>query len=83
MKSLRLVAVCSLVVSLLSGGGSGAAAQSTGITVEDSIIVESRDGTPIVARPMLPAGASKSSPVPVVLQTHGWGGTRAKTPSVY
>ena len=81
MKSLRLVVVCSLVVSLLSGGGSGAAAQSTGITVEDSIIVESRDGTPIVATLMLPAGASKSSPVPVVLQTHGWGGTRAKTPS--
>lgn len=30
---------------------------------------------------MLPAGASKKAPAPVVLQTHGWGGTRAETPS--
>ncbi|HEX2240711.1 MAG TPA: alpha/beta fold hydrolase [Actinomycetota bacterium] len=45
-------------------------------TVENPIIVESFDGTPIVATLMLPAGASDTSPVPVILYTHGWGGTR-------
>jgi ABC-2 type transport system ATP-binding protein len=30
---------------------------------------------------MLPEGADADSPVPVVMGTHGWGGTRATTPS--
>jgi ABC-2 type transport system ATP-binding protein len=57
-----------------------AAAEPT-YTVEDDIIVESADGTPIVATLMLPAGASSTSPVPAVIGTHGWAGSRSRSPS--
>ena len=80
-QAVRVVLICMLFVSLLAVGP-GAAAQTSGdFTIEDPIIVESKDGTPIVATLMLPSGASRKSPAPVVLQTHGWGGTRAKSPS--
>jgi ABC-2 type transport system ATP-binding protein len=52
-----------------------------GPTIEDDIVVLSPDGTPIVATLMLPAGASAASPVPAVIGTHGWAGSRATTPS--
>jgi ABC-2 type transport system ATP-binding protein len=44
--------------------------------VEDDIVVESKDGTPIVATLMLPGDASADNRVPAILKTHGWGGTR-------
>src|SRR5207248_6164460 len=47
------------------------------------IVVTSFDGTPIVCTLILPAGASPTSPVPVVLETHGWGGSRDTTPSSF
>ena len=49
--------------------------------IQDDIVIRSRDGTPIVATLMLPEGASATTPVPAVIGTHGWGGTRATTPS--
>src|ERR671919_762914 len=81
MKPALRVVVCTLLASPLVTVETGAAQTFDEITIEDPIIVESKDGTPIVATLMLPSGASAASPVPVVLQTHGWGGTRAKSPS--
>jgi ABC-2 type transport system ATP-binding protein len=57
------------------------AADSVAPKIEDNIVVESFDGTPIVATLMLPDGASADNPVPVVLKTHGWGGQRERTPA--
>ena len=37
--------------------------------------VTSFDGTPIVYNLFLPPGASAGAPVPVVMKTHGWGGS--------
>lgn len=42
---------------------------------------DSFDGTPIVFTLFEPSGASSAHPVPVVLRTHGWGGSRETTPS--
>jgi ABC-2 type transport system ATP-binding protein len=56
-------------------------ARAEEVRIEDDIIVESADGTPIVATLMLPAGASAESPVPAVMGTHGWGGSRSRSPS--
>ncbi|MPZ90204.1 MAG: hypothetical protein GEU68_00995 [Actinobacteria bacterium] len=82
MKLAVRVVVCTLLASsLVDLAGASAAQTADEITIEDPIIVQSKDGTPIVATLMLPAGASAASPSPVVLQTHGWGGTRAKSPS--
>jgi ABC-2 type transport system ATP-binding protein len=80
--ALRVALVCGLLASSIvnTGARSAAVQTSDAMTIEDPIIVESRDGTPIVATLMLPPGASRTSPAPVVLQTHGWGGTRAKSP---
>ena len=50
-------------------------------TIEDDIVVTSFDDTPIVATLMLPEGASAANPVPVILKTHGWGGTREVAPA--
>jgi ABC-2 type transport system ATP-binding protein len=49
--------------------------------IEDDIIVPSADGTPIVATLMLPEAATPDTPVPAVMGTHGWGGTRSTAPS--
>ncbi|MGH3665089.1 MAG: alpha/beta hydrolase family protein, partial [Egibacteraceae bacterium] len=46
----------------------------------DPIVIRSFDGTPIVGTLMLPPGASRSSKVPAILETHGWGGERRRTP---
>ncbi|HWH43203.1 MAG TPA: alpha/beta fold hydrolase [Thermoleophilaceae bacterium] len=43
---------------------------------EDNRITTSFDGTKIVSKLFLPDGASASSPVPVILRTHGWAGSR-------
>ncbi|HVF53308.1 MAG TPA: CocE/NonD family hydrolase [Actinomycetota bacterium] len=48
-------------------------------TIENDLVIESFDGTPITATLMLPAGASAASKVPVVMRTHGWGGRREET----
>ena len=74
----RAAFACALVAAALAPAETRAAGKPT---IENPIIVESPDGTPIVATLMLPAGASRKSPVPVVLQTHGWGGTRAVGPT--
>jgi ABC-2 type transport system ATP-binding protein len=65
-------------LSLVPAFSSHAAA---GPTIENDIIVRSSDGTPIVSTLMLPEGASADAPVPVIMGTHGWGGTRSTTPS--
>jgi ABC-2 type transport system ATP-binding protein len=70
----RAALVCAL--SLLALPGVAPAAQ-----VEDGKVVESFDGTPIVYTLMLPDGASAEAPVPAILHTHGWGGTRTRTPA--
>lgn len=64
-----------LSVSMFSGGATAAP------RIENDIIVRSADGTPIVATLMLPEGAGPDAPVPAVLGTHGWAGSRSTTPS--
>lgn len=51
--------------------------------IVDNIVVRSFDDTPIVATLMLPPGASRHDPVPAILNTHGWGGTRSVTPTAF
>ncbi|MGH2712240.1 MAG: CocE/NonD family hydrolase [Actinomycetota bacterium] len=70
-----LFALC--LVPAIAGGPAAA----KGPVIENDIIVRSADGTPLVATLMLPEGASADAPVPAILGTHGWGGTRATSPS--
>ncbi|MFN2526699.1 MAG: CocE/NonD family hydrolase [Actinomycetota bacterium] len=75
----RLGALASLLVLVVLGIPSIAAGADEEPVIENDIVVESFDGTPIVATLMLPAEASADNPVPVVLETHGWGGNRRET----
>ncbi len=45
--------------------------------------VESADGTQIWVTVYRPAGASVEDPVPVILHSHGWGGTRTSSPGAF
>jgi ABC-2 type transport system ATP-binding protein len=49
--------------------------------VQDRAVATSFDGTPIVYSLFAPDSASASNPVPAVMRTHGWGGSREKTPT--
>lgn len=50
---------------------------------EDRQVAKSFDGTEIVYTLHLPDGASASNPVPAILITHGWSGSRQRTPTAF
>jgi ABC-2 type transport system ATP-binding protein len=68
--------VCLIVAAIATGAFASAASAAM---VQDNQVAVSGDGTPIVYTLFTPDGASASSPVPAVLMTHGWGGTRQAT----
>lgn len=70
---MRVQLVGILTAVCLVAPAAGAVAQD-GPTITTQV-VESHDGTPIVSTLFLPPGASEDAPVPLVLKTHGWGGT--------
>jgi hypothetical protein len=72
--------IAAFVAACLMSSMTAAAGAAAEPKIVDPIIVESFDGTPIVATLMLPVGASRRHRVPVVFQTHGWGGTREQSP---
>jgi ABC-2 type transport system ATP-binding protein len=47
--------------------------------IEDDQVATSFDGTEIRYTLFMPDSASASSPVPVIMRTHGWGGSRETT----
>lgn len=69
---IAVVAVVAAVLLAVAAAPVRAQAGGSRVTTE---VVESFDGTPIVAHLFLPAGANDAAPVPLVLRTHGWGGT--------
>lgn len=71
MRHRFLVLAAGLVV-LLAGATPATAAD--GPTVEHQVI-HSFDGVPIHSTLFLPAEASAGNPVPLIMRTHGWGGT--------
>ena len=65
------------VLAVLAAAVPPATAQA-GHTVEHDKI-EGEGGTPIAISIFRPAGASPTAQVPVILQSHGWAGSRTKT----
>ncbi|MFA9432649.1 alpha/beta hydrolase family protein [Egicoccus sp. AB-alg2] len=68
---LAITAALTLVATALP------AAAEPGPAVTDHVVA-SFDGTPIEATLFLPPGASEHAPVPLVLRTHGWAGSRER-----
>lgn len=73
-RALALSLLLFIPASLVSIGQAEAATTTT------TGIVTSFDGTQLVFTLFEPATASAASPVPVVLRTHGYGGSRETTP---
>jgi ABC-2 type transport system ATP-binding protein len=69
-----------LIASLTVAASALAASPAAAVQSEDGLVATSFDGTPIVYALHLPDGASPGNPVPAVLRTHGWGGSRERTP---
>ncbi|MHB8604369.1 MAG: CocE/NonD family hydrolase [Thermoplasmatota archaeon] len=74
--TILLVAAVAAVVAIPSFAFPAHAADAVSITTG---VLTSFDGTPIVYTLFLPAGASATNPVPAVLMTHGWAGSRTTT----
>ncbi|MPZ70958.1 MAG: peptidase S15, partial [Actinobacteria bacterium] len=72
-KSVAFVAAIALAAALLTPVSAMAAAEHS---AEDVVVVSDADGTEIAITVFRPATASKSSPAPVILHSHGWGGSR-------
>jgi pimeloyl-ACP methyl ester carboxylesterase len=70
----RLVVACAAAAATLAGPASAGAHTKTDVTVTSKA-----DGTPIVISVYRPDGATPQHPEPVILHSHGWGGTRTST----
>ncbi|HYP24336.1 MAG TPA: alpha/beta fold hydrolase [Actinomycetota bacterium] len=71
---MRRLALAALLMSLLAAALPAAAADAH--TAEDAVVVNPDDGTEIAITVFRPAGGTAAAPVPVVLHSHGWGGSR-------
>ena len=72
-----LVTAALLAVAALSPAGAAAEHSKTDVAVTGA------QGTPIWISIYRPAGASSSNPVPVILHSHGWGGSRTKSEGAF
>jgi ABC-2 type transport system ATP-binding protein len=80
-RRLAASAVASTFLLGLLTVGPASTGMAASPTIEDDIVIDSADGTPIVATLMLPGGASRTDRVPAVIGTHGWAGSRSTEPS--
>jgi pimeloyl-ACP methyl ester carboxylesterase len=70
----RLLALSSAATGVAALGTAAVAAQGSHENYDDTI--ESHDGTEIAMTVYRPAGATADDPVPLILHSHGWSGSR-------
>src|SRR3954447_457570 len=66
------------VVASLAGPGSALAH-----TMSNQVVKSKADGTDIAISVYKPDSASATDPVPVILHSHGWGGSRTSSPTAF
>ena len=71
-KLASAAALAALFLSTLPATGSAALLH----TAEDRVVTNPNDGTEIAITAFTPSGAGPASQVPVILHSHGWGGSR-------
>lgn len=80
----RVSSAITILLGLVAGTAGGSpppvAAQESAPTIRTEV-VESFDGTPLVATLLVPPGVGAGSPAPLVLRTHGWGGRGEQAPA--
>src|SRR5436305_15282124 len=81
MQSRRLTALlCSLAAGLVLALMPATAAA---YQIQDNQVATSFDGTKIVYTLLLPDSASRTDPVPAILRTHGWPGSRETSATAF
>lgn len=73
-------ATVALVGALMVGSGSAVADERPTAT---DVTITSHDGTQLAATVYRPVGASRHDPVPVILHSHGWAGSRTSDPQAF
>ena len=73
----RIVLAVASVAALALPSAAGAQ------TKTDEVVMSRADGTPIAISVYRPDGASAENPVPVILHSHGWGGTRTSSDGAF
>jgi ABC-2 type transport system ATP-binding protein len=68
-----------ILAAMLLLAGLAALPPATAAPTVQHVTIASFDGTPLAATVFLPEGASGDDPVPFVLMTHGWAGSRQTT----
>jgi pimeloyl-ACP methyl ester carboxylesterase len=76
MRSIRLISVIALTALLAAALPGAVSAQAAGHEAEDQTVKNPDDGTVIALTVFKPSGASSTNQVPVVMHSHGWGGSR-------
>ena len=71
----RLALACAFALALAPAASAG--------TKTDVTVNSRADGTPIVISVYKPDGASAANPVPVILHSHGWAGSRTSSPTAF
>lgn len=72
----RLIALGVAVFALAAVTLPPAALAGEGDTAEETMVTSSADGTQIDITVFKPGSASATAPVPVILDSHGWGGSK-------
>lgn len=80
VRTLWTAVAIALAGALMAGPTPVAAGE--GRTATD-VTIDSHDGTPLAATVYRPAGASSGDPVPMILHSHGWAGSRTSAPQAF
>jgi pimeloyl-ACP methyl ester carboxylesterase len=73
---LKRIALAAALAALTVAAPAGASTKS-------DVTVKSKDGTNIVISVYKPDGASAENPAPVILHSHGWGGSRTSSDGAF
>jgi ABC-2 type transport system ATP-binding protein len=72
-----------IVAAAAAAAALAAPATAAAHTKEDVTVASKADGTPIVISVYKPDGASAANPRPVILHSHGWGGSRTSSAGAF
>ena len=83
LTTLRRCLAAGTLVAALTSVPAAIPATAAGHTKTDVTVTSKADGTPIVISIYRPATASAATPVPVILHSHGWGGSRTSSATAF
>jgi pimeloyl-ACP methyl ester carboxylesterase len=78
-----MLALSSAAAGGLAVGGTGAVAAADADSEREDVTIESHDGTEIAMTVYRPGTATADDPVPMILHSHGWSGSRTASEGAF